>query len=91
MLTIPFGQSMTYGEIANKIAREKGVSQMSAQAVGGAVGHNSISLIIPCHRVVGTNGSLTGYAGGIDKKIKLLAMEKADMTSFFVPRKGTAL
>ena len=91
MLTIPFGQTMTYGEIANKIAREKGVSQMSAQAVGGAVGHNSISLIIPCHRVVGTNGSLTGYAGGIDKKIKLLAMEKADMTSFFVPRKGTAL
>ena len=91
MLTIPFGQTMTYGEIANKIAREKGVSQMSAQAVGGAVGHNSISLIIPCHRVVGTNGSLTGYAGGIDKKIKLLTMEKADMTSFFVPRKETAL
>ena len=91
MLTIPFGQTMTYGEIANKISREKGISQMSAQAVGGAVGHNSISLIIPCHRVVGTNGSLTGYAGGIDKKIKLLTMEKADMTSFFVPRKGTAL
>ena len=58
---------------------------------GGTVGHNSISLIIPCHRVVGTNGSLTGYAGGIDKKVKLLQLEKADMTRFFVPREGTAL
>ena len=58
---------------------------------GGAVGHNSISLIIPCHRVVGTNGSLTGYAGGVDKKVKLLQLEKADMTRFFVPREGTAL
>ena len=59
---------------------------MSAQAVGGAVGHNSISLIIPCHRVVGTNGSLTGYAGGIEKKVQLLTMEKADMSSLFVPK-----
>ena len=64
---------------------------MSAQAVGGAVGHNSISLIIPCHRVVGTNGSLTGYAGGIDKKVRLLEMEGADIACFFVPAKGTAL
>ena len=64
---------------------------MSAQAVGGAVGHNSISLIIPCHRVVGTNGSLTGYAGGMDKKVKLLEMEGADMNGLFVPKKGTAL
>ncbi len=64
---------------------------MSAQAVGGAVGHNSISIIIPCHRVVGTNGSLTGYAGGIDKKIYLLELEKADMSRLFVPKKGTAL
>lgn len=91
MLTIPFGQTMTYGEIADKIAKKKGISKMSAQAVGGAVGHNSISLIIPCHRVVGTNGSLTGYAGGIDKKVQLLTMEKADMPAFFVPKKGTAL
>lgn len=91
MLTIPFGQTMTYGEIADKIAKKKGISKMSAQAVGGAVGHNSISLIIPCHRVVGTNGSLTGYAGGIDKKVQLLTMEKADMSAFFVPKKGTAL
>lgn len=68
MLTIPYGKTMTYGEIANVIAKEKGIAKMSAQAVGGAVGHNSISIIIPCHRVVGTNGSLTGYAGGLDKK-----------------------
>lgn len=79
MLTIPFGQTMTYGEIANSIAKQKGLVKMSAQAVGGAVGHNSISLIIPCHRVVGANGSLTGYAGGIEKKIQLLTMEKADL------------
>ena len=91
MLTIPYGQTMTYGEIADRIAREKGLSRMSAQAVGGAVGHNSISLIIPCHRVVGTNGSLTGYAGGVDKKVKLLTMEKADMSSLFIPKRGTAL
>lgn len=64
---------------------------MSAQTVGGAVGHNCISIIIPCHRVVGTDGSLTGYAGGIEKKIKLLSLEKADMHSFFIPKKGTAL
>ena len=64
---------------------------MSAQAVGGAVGHNEISIIVPCHRVVGADGSLTGYAGGIDKKIKLLQLEKADMRSFFIPKKGTAL
>ena len=76
MLSIPYGKTMTYGEIATKIAKQKGLKQMSAQAVGGAVGHNSISLIIPCHRVVGTNGSLTGYAGGLDKKKKLLKLEK---------------
>lgn len=91
MLDIPYGQTMTYGEIANRIAKQKGLSKMSAQAVGGAVGHNSISLIIPCHRVVGTNGSLTGYAGGISIKQKLLILEKADMSTFFVPTKGTAL
>lgn len=88
MLTIPFGKTMTYGEIAEKIAKQKGLTRMSAQAVGGAVGHNSISLIIPCHRVVGTNGSLTGYAGGIDKKVQLLMLEKADMTNFFIPNRG---
>lgn len=79
LLTIPYGKTMTYGEIADRIAKQKGLPHMSAQAVGGAVGHNAISLIIPCHRVVGTNGSLTGYAGGIDKKRKLLIMEKVDI------------
>ena len=88
MLTIPYGKTMTYGEIANIIAKEKGTNRMSAQAVGGAVGHNSISIIIPCHRVVGTNGSLTGYAGGIDKKIQLLKLEKTDMKIFLSQRKA---
>ncbi len=82
MLTIPYGQTMTYGDIARIIAREKGINRMSAQAVGGAVGHNSISLIIPCHRVVGTNGNLTGYAAGLDKKIKLLTLEKVDLSKY---------
>ena len=91
LLQIPYGQTTTYGEIARQLAKQHGLSRMSAQAVGGAVGHNEISIIIPCHRVVGTNGSLTGYAGGIDKKIKLLELEHADMTGFFVPKKGTAL
>ena len=88
---IPYGQTITYGEIASKIAERENISHMSAQAVGGVVGHNEISIIIPCHRVVGTNGSLTGYAGGIDRKISLLKLEHADMSRFFVPKKGTAL
>ena len=75
LLTIPYGKTMTYGEIAAQIAKQRGAATMSAQAVGGAVGHNAISLIIPCHRVVGADGSLTGYAGGIGKKEKLLEME----------------
>ena len=74
-LGIPFGQTMTYGQIARTAAQRMGIARMSAQAVGGAVGHNALSLIIPCHRVVGTDGSLTGYAGGIERKIKLLEME----------------
>ena len=76
---------------ARQLAGTAGLSRMSAQAVGGAVGHNEISIIIPCHRVVGTSGSLTGYAGGIERKVKLLELERADMTGFFVPKKGTAL
>ena len=75
LLTIPFGKTMTYGEIAGILARRHARSGISSQAVGGAVGHNPISLIIPCHRVVGANGSLTGYAGGLDKKKWLLDME----------------
>ena len=77
LLTIPYGQTMTYGEIARIFAEQKGVERMSAQAVGGAVGHNPVSIIIPCHRVVGADGSLTGYAGGFDRKIELLKLEKA--------------
>ena len=80
-----------YGALARRLATEEGLERMSAQAVGGAVGHNEISLIIPCHRVVGSNGSLTGYAGGIDKKVRLLELEGADMNRFFIPKKGTAL
>ena len=91
LLQIPYGQTITYGEIARRIAVMKNTSHMSAQAVGGAVGHNEISIIIPCHRVVGTNGSLTGYAGGIDKKISLLKLEHTDMIRLFIPKKGTAL
>lgn len=74
---IPYGETMTYGAIAQKIAAARGLKRMSAQAVGGAVGHNPISIIVPCHRVVGSNGSLTGYAGGLEKKLKLLTLEKA--------------
>ena len=79
LLQIPYGRTTTYGEIARQLAKKQGLSRMSAQAVGGAVGHNEISIIIPCHRVVGANGSLTGYAGGIDKKRKLLKLEHAEI------------
>ncbi len=72
---IPYGKTITYGQIACIIANKNGIEKMSAQAVGGAVGRNPISIIIPCHRVVGLNGKLTGYAGGIDKKISLLKLE----------------
>lgn len=87
LLQIPYGQTTTYGALAKRLAEKRGLAHMSAQAVGGAVGHNQISIIIPCHRVVGTDGSLTGYAGGIDRKIKLLTLEKACMDTFFVPTK----
>jgi len=88
---IPYGEYITYGDIAKLMAAETGRTAMSAQAIGGAVGHNPISIIIPCHRVVGANGSLTGYAGGIDKKIRLLEHEGADMSRLHMPTKGTAL
>lgn len=76
LLTIPYGHTTTYGDVARIIANERGLASMSAQAIGGAVSHNPISLIIPCHRVVGADGSLTGYAGGIERKKWLLKMEK---------------
>ena len=73
---IPYGETITYGEIAKKLAKMRGVERMSAQAVGGAVGHNPIAIIVPCHRVLGANGKLTGYAAGLDIKTKLLELEK---------------
>lgn len=88
---IPYGEYLTYGEIADMAAEKMGKEKMSSQAVGGAVGHNPISVIIPCHRVIGANGNLTGFASGIDKKMKLLEHEGADMTLFFKPKSGTAL
>ena len=78
LLEIPYGQTRTYGDIAEQIAAENGRKSMSAQAVGGAVGHNPVSIIIPCHRVVGAKGSLTGYAGGLDRKAKLLEWEQTE-------------
>lgn len=88
---IPYGRVITYGQIAQQMAAKAGKARMSGQAVGGAVGRNPISVIIPCHRVVGANGSLTGYSGGMAKKIKLLELEGVDMRNLFVPKKGTAL
>lgn len=85
LMSIPYGQTVTYGEIARRLATLRGLSRMSAQAVGGAVGHNEISIIIPCHRVVGAKGNLTGYAGGIDKKLQLLALEGLDISQFSMP------
>ncbi|MCM1513525.1 MAG: methylated-DNA--[protein]-cysteine S-methyltransferase [Anaeroplasma bactoclasticum] len=90
MLAIPFGKTSTYEKIAKQIEKESG-KKASAQAVGGAVGHNSISLIIPCHRVVGTNGNITGYAGGIDKKLFLLQMESIDISKLFIPKNKTTV
>ncbi|MDR2258881.1 MAG: methylated-DNA--[protein]-cysteine S-methyltransferase [Treponema sp.] len=75
LLAIPYGQVSTYGAIAKRLATDRGVSAMSAQAVGGAVGHNPLSILIPCHRVVGSTGKLTGYAGGLDRKRALLRLE----------------
>ena len=88
--SIPYGQTVTYGEIAKKMAAQMGLPKMSAQAVGGAVGHNPISIIIPCHRVIGTDGSLTGYVGGLDKKLAMLRLEGLSMSSISEPVKGKA-
>ncbi|MHA6526735.1 methylated-DNA--[protein]-cysteine S-methyltransferase [Corynebacterium pyruviciproducens] len=90
MLAIPYGTTTTYAAIAAEVARRQGRSSSSAQAVGGAVGHNPISLIIPCHRVVGSNGSLTGYAGGLRRKVALLTLEGTDTSGLFSPRHPTA-
>lgn len=88
---IPYGVTVTYGQLAKRIAAQMGRASMSGQAVGGAVAHNPISILIPCHRVVGSDGSLTGYAGGLSKKIQLLTFEGVDLSALHIPAKGTAL
>lgn len=89
LLEIPYGKTTTYGALAQTL-RSRGISA-AAQAVGGAVGHNPISIIIPCHRVVGSGGSLTGYAGGIAAKLRLLEHEGVELSRLSVPKRGTAL
>ena len=91
MNTIEYGKVVTYNDISKIIAKKRNLKRMSSQAVGGAVGWNPICIIIPCHRVVGTNGSLTGYGGGIKNKVELLKLEGSCMDKYFVPKKGTAL
>ena len=86
LLEIPYGETLSYKDIANKLMASGKYERMSSQAVGGAVGHNPISIIIPCHRVVGTSGSLTGYAGGLARKVKLLELEGIDVSKFFMPK-----
>lgn len=91
LLAIPYGTTVTYGEIAERIAEKRGLDHMSAQAVGGAVGRNEISIIVPCHRVIGADGNLTGYAGGVMKKAALLKLEHSFADTMYIPEKGTAL
>ena len=91
MNTIKYGNLLTYNDISKIIAKNRGIEKMSSQAVGGAVGWNPICIIIPCHRVVGTSGSLTGYGGGIKNKVELLKHEGIDMSKYFVPKRGKAL
>ena len=79
LLTVPYGETVSYGELAARLAERTGAARVSARAVGGAVGHNPISLLIPCHRVLGADGSLTGYAGGLDRKRRLLELEGAEI------------
>ena len=91
MNKIPFGKTITYQDISKEISKKRGLVQMSSQAVGGAVGSNPICIIVPCHRVVGKNGSLTGYGGGIKNKVALLKHEGNDMNKYFIPKKGSKL
>lgn len=89
--SIEYGEVITYNEISKIIAKKRGIKRMSAQAVGGAVGWNPICIIIPCHRVIGSNGSLTGYGGGLENKVALLKHEKNDMSKYFMPKYGITL
>ncbi len=91
LCSIPYGEVITYNDIAKKIAAKRRLKRMSSQAVGGAVGHNPLSIIVPCHRVVGSNNSLVGYGGGISMKVKLLELEGVDINKYTIPKKGTAL
>lgn len=88
LLEIPYGQTVTYGALARTLAQQLGKPAMSAQAVGAAVGRNPVSIIVPCHRVVGANGNLTGYAGGVERKRFLLNLEGADLTRLHIPKKS---
>lgn len=88
LLQIPYGETTTYGAIAQQLAAQREGARVSARAVGGAVGHNPISVIVPCHRVLGANGSLTGYAGGIERKVRLLELEGTNTCGLFVPTRG---
>ncbi|MDO4377666.1 MAG: MGMT family protein, partial [Erysipelotrichia bacterium] len=91
MLSIGYGQILTYGDIAQRIAEKRKIKKMSAQAVGNAVGANPLCIIIPCHRVVGTKGNLTGYGGGLKNKIALLKHEGLDVDRFYIPVRGNKL
>ena len=86
MLEIPYGKTVTYGELAARIAAERGIARMAAQAVGGAGGGNPIAIIVPCHRVIGAHGNLTGYGGGMERKIALLKLEGVDLSRMTPPR-----
>ena len=88
LLEIPYGQTVTYGALARTLARQLGKPAMSAQAVGATVGRNPVSIIVPCHRVVGADGNLTGYAGGVERKLQLLQLEGADLPRLYVPEKS---
>lgn len=85
LLQIPYGEMVTYGALARRLALELGKGRMSAQAVGGAVGHNPVSILVPCHRVIGSGGNLTGYAGGLERKVRLLELEGVDMSQLYLP------
>ena len=87
LASLPYGHTATYGEIAGQIAKKRGLARISAQAVGGAVAKNKIAIIVPCHRVVGAGGNLTGYAGGLERKLALLKLEKVNTENFFAPKK----
>lgn len=88
---IPYGATVTYGQLGAMLVQETGGGKMSSRAVGAAVGHNPISILLPCHRVVGASGSLTGYAGGLQRKLFLLELEGIDTSKFKIPTTGSAL